>query len=136
MQMQNAEAVSEYAPAAAKVLVAVRARFAPDIRIAGAAYCFVYRITIRNIGAAAFRLMSREWKISDGDGGVREVRGAGVVGEQPRIIPGEEFVYESFVDMPTPAGCMSGAYTMRLDDGEEFQAAIPQFSLAAPGKVH
>ncbi len=134
--MPDAAAVTEYAAADAKTEVVARAEYAPEIQIPGGRYCFVYRIVIRNIGGAAYRLLSRQWRITDGDGNAREIRGEGVVGEQPRIVPGGDFAYSSYADLPTPAGSMSGAYTMRLESGEEFEAKIPRFSLFVPGKVH
>ena len=134
--MPDAAAVTENAALGAKAEVVARAEYAPSIAMPGARYCFAYRIVIRNIGAAAFRLLSRRWRITDGDGDTREIRGDGVVGEQPRLEPGGDFAYTSYTDLPTPAGSMSGAYTMRTDDGEEFEAKIPRFSLIVPGKVH
>lgn len=120
----------------AKVEVIARARYAPEIQIPGARYCFAYHITIRNIGEVPFRLLSRRWRITDGNGGSREVQGEGVVGEQPRLPPGRAYTYSSCADLPTPVGSMSGAYTMRTDDGQEFEAEIPRFSLQVPQKIN
>ena len=120
----------------AKVEVSVRTEHVPDIVLPGGAYYFAYHITIHNIGKTPFRLISRRWRITDGNGEVREISGDGVVGKQPRITPSYAFTYASYVDLPTPAGAMEGVYLMRADDGDEFEAEIPRFSLRVPGKVH
>ncbi len=132
----NATAVSEDDASGAKAEVVVRADHAPHIRLPEAHYCFAYHIVIRNIGRAAFQLISREWRITDGDGKTREVCGDGVIGEQPHIPPNENFAYTSYVDLPTPAGSMSGFYTMRIADGGDFAVAIPRFSLFVPRHIH
>ena len=99
-------------------------------------YFFGYRIRIRNLGPAPARLISRHWIISDAAGHVQEVRGDGVVGEQPRLEPGQEFIYSSFCPLPTPLGSMRGSYRMRRDEGEEFEAEIPVFTLATPHSLN
>ncbi|NGP54136.1 Co2+/Mg2+ efflux protein ApaG [Thioalkalivibrio sp. XN8] len=99
-------------------------------------YAFAYSITIRNQGAVAAKLLSRHWIITDADGGVQEVRGEGVVGEQPLIRPGEHFQYTSGAILPTPVGSMRGAYTMIDASGHEFEAPIDAFTLARPGALH
>ncbi|MDM5146828.1 Co2+/Mg2+ efflux protein ApaG [Candidatus Persebacteraceae bacterium Df01] len=121
----------------AKVEVLVKANYLPHANLVdGGEFIFAYEITICNVGNAAFQLLSRAWKITDGNGDIREVRGDGVIGKQPRITPDTTFCYTSYVDMPTPAGSMTGVYTMRLDDGSHFDAAIPIFSLVVPSMVN
>jgi ApaG protein len=99
-------------------------------------FAFAYSITIHNDGQVAAKLLSRHWIITDADGGVQEVRGEGVVGEQPLIRPGEHFHYSSGAILPTPVGSMRGAYTMIDASGHEFQAPIAAFTLARPGTLH
>lgn len=96
-------------------------------------YVWAYRITIANNSGEQVRLMSRYWHITDAAGRVEEVRGAGVVGEQPDIGPGDSYQYTSGCPLATPSGIMVGTYTMRLPDGETFEVAIPAFSLDVPG---
>ena len=97
---------------------------------------FSYRITIHNDGNGAVRLLSRYWRITDGDNKVREVTGDGVVGKQPRIDSGEKYQYTSHVDFSTPVGYMEGHYTMETDSGRRFQAKINLFSLSLPGAIN
>lgn len=99
-------------------------------------YAFAYSITISNDGPVAARLLSRHWIITDADGGVQEVRGEGVVGEQPLIRPGEGFRYSSGAIIPTPVGSMRGAYQMVDETGRRFEAPIATFTLARPGILH
>lgn len=99
-------------------------------------HAFAYTITIANRGSEAVRLLSRYWRITDGDERVREVRGDGVVGETPRIEPGESFHYTSGAVLETAVGSMEGSYTMVTASGDSFEAAIPPFSLARPGALH
>lgn len=94
-------------------------------------YTFAYTVRIYNTGRVAARLLNRHWVISDGDGRVQEVRGAGVVGEQPHLKPGESFQYTSGTVIETPVGSMRGTYEMVADDGTRFKAQIPAFSLTA-----
>ena len=79
------------------------------------------------------QLKTRHWRITDASGRVQEVRGAGVVGEQPRLEPGQSFEYTSGVPLPTPSGFMAGSYRMVTDKGEPFDIEIPAFSLDSPG---
>ena len=95
-------------------------------------YVFSYTINIENQGERAARLVSRYWLISDADGKVQEVQGAGVVGKQPYLPPGEQFEYTSATLINTPVGSMRGSYEMVDDDGITFQADIPIFTLAQP----
>jgi ApaG protein len=99
-------------------------------------YVFAYTITIRNEGDVAARLLRRHWIITDADGRVQEVRGEGVVGEQPHLKPGQGFRYSSGAVIETPVGSMQGSYQMQADDGAEFDAPIPAFRLAIPGMLH
>jgi ApaG protein len=99
-------------------------------------YVFAYTVTIRNVGAVAASLISRHWMITDANGKVQEVRGDGVVGEQPHLAPGEGFRYTSAALLETPFGTMRGSYQMRADDGVAFDADIPVFGLAMPGVLH
>lgn len=100
-----------------------------------ARYVFAYTITISNEGATTAQLRTRHWVITDARGGVEEVRGDGVVGEQPRLIPGQSFQYTSGCVLTTPVGTMHGSYRMWRDDGSYFDAAIAPFSLASPTSV-
>ena len=99
-------------------------------------FVFSYTITIRNMGEAAARLLRRHWIITDGNGNVQEVEGEGVVGEQPYLKPGEGFRYTSGTVLATPLGSMHGNYKMISDDGYEYDAPIPAFTLAIPNTLH
>lgn len=96
-------------------------------------FVFGYRVEIANQGHEAVQLMSRHWQITDASGQTMEVKGAGVVGEQPLIEPGDSFEYTSGTPLATPSGIMVGRYQMVTASGEKFDAAIPAFSLDAPG---
>jgi ApaG protein len=99
-------------------------------------YVFAYTITISNRGTRAARLMSRHWVITDANGHKQEVRGDGVVGEQPHLQPGQAFRYTSGAVLETPVGTMQGSYQMLTDDGHRFDAPIEPFSLAVPGMLN
>lgn len=99
-------------------------------------YAFAYTITIRNEGEQGVRLLNRHWIITDADNEVQEVRGAGVVGEQPLIKPGEHYRYTSGTLIPTPVGTMEGSYEMITEDGRPFIAPIAPFTLVCPGALH
>ena len=99
-------------------------------------YVFAYTMTITNVGTVAARLVSRHWIITDSNNQVQEVKGAGVVGEQPLLRPKESFEYTSGTFIATPVGTMRGSYHMQAEDGVEFDAAIPEFTLAMPGMLH
>ena len=99
-------------------------------------YVFAYTITISNIGGAPAKLLNRHWIITDANGKIQEVRGEGVVGEQPYLRPGEAFRYTSGAVIETPVGSMQGEYEMIDDDGEYFSAPIAPFSLSMPRAVH
>jgi ApaG protein len=96
-------------------------------------YVFAYTITIRNEGGQPATLLRRHWIITDANGGVKEVRGDGGVGEQPRPVPGQGFRYSSGAVLETPVGTMQGPYQMVDAEGESFDAPIPMFRLAMPG---
>lgn len=95
-------------------------------------YFWAYTIEIINRSAETVQLRTRHWRITDGFGRRQEVKGAGVVGKQPVLKPGESFEYTSGVPLPTPSGFMTGTYGMALVDGEAFEIAIPTFSLDSP----
>ena len=95
-------------------------------------YVWAYQVRIENIGAETVRLLTRYWKITDSLGRVQEVRGAGVVGEQPLLGPGQSFEYTSGTPLPTPSGIMVGSYGMEASSGERFDVAVPAFSLDSP----
>lgn len=99
-------------------------------------YVFAYTVTITNRGTVPARLMTRHWIITDGNNKVQEVRGAGVVGEQPYLTPGMSFEYTSGTVLETPVGSMRGSYQMVSDDGVEFDAEIPAFVLTMPRTLH
>jgi len=99
-------------------------------------YVFAYTITIRNEGGVPAKLLSRHWVITDANGKVQEVRGEGVVGEQPHLKPGEGFQYTSGTMLETPMGTMTGSYQMVADDGSTFDAQIPEFLLTTPRTLH
>ena len=95
-------------------------------------YFWAYKIEIANRGVETVQLKTRHWRITDATGRVQEVRGAGVVGEEPTLEPGQSFEYTSGVPLPTPSGFMVGSYGMVSARGETFDIAIPAFSLDAP----
>lgn len=99
-------------------------------------YVFAYTITITNDGTEAAKLMTRHWVITDANGHIEEVRGDGVVGEQPYLKPGEGFQYTSGAVLKTPVGTMSGSYRMVADNGSNFDADIPEFILSSPRTLH
>ncbi|HEX2649688.1 MAG TPA: Co2+/Mg2+ efflux protein ApaG [Burkholderiales bacterium] len=99
-------------------------------------YVFAYTINIRNTGDATAQLISRHWVITDSQGLVQEVRGLGVVGNQPVLKPGESHEYTSGTAIATPVGTMKGSYQMIADDGTRFEAEIPEFTLSVPRVLH
>lgn len=92
-------------------------------------YVWAYRVRIANLGGRTVQVRSRFWHITDALGRVQEVSGAGVVGEQPVLRPGESFEYTSGTPLPTPSGIMKGQYELETEDGERFRVTIPAFSL-------
>lgn len=99
-------------------------------------YVFSYTITLTNNGESAAQLLGRHWVITDSNNQVQEVRGQGVVGEQPVIKPGQSFGYTSGTVLSTPVGTMTGSYQMVAEDGTKFDAPIPQFVLSVPRVLH
>ena len=99
-------------------------------------YVFAYTITLENTGTVAAQLISRHWLITDGNSNVQEVRGLGVIGEQPLLRPGEKYEYTSGCQFDTPVGIMRGTYQMMAEDGTAFEAEIPAFTLSIPRILH
>jgi ApaG protein len=95
-------------------------------------YVWAYHVRIENLGKTTVQLRDRHWKITDSFGRMQEVRGAGVVGEQPVLKPGGSYEYASGTPLPTPSGIMVGTYGMETEGGERFEVAIPAFSLDSP----
>lgn len=95
-------------------------------------FVWAYQVKIENLGGETVQLRGRHWRITDARGGLYEVRGPGVVGEQPVLEPGDVFEYTSGTPLPTPSGIMSGEYQMENERGESFEIAIPAFSLDSP----
>ena len=120
-----------------EVQVSARTTFIPEQSdVSGGRYVFAYTITIRNTGTVAAQLVSRHWIITDSNNQVQEVKGMGVVGEQPRLKPNESFEYTSGTAIATPVGTMRGSYQMVAEDGVKFDAAIPEFTLSMPRVLH
>ena len=99
-------------------------------------YVFAYTITISNTGSVPAQLISRHWIITDANGKVLEVKGLGVVGQQPLLKPGESFEYTSGTHLETAVGTMHGTYQMIAEDGQQFDAPIPSFTLSVPRILH
>jgi ApaG protein len=119
------------------IAVTTRTQYLPDQSDEQAGrYVFAYTITIRNNGAVPAQLISRHWIITDSNARVQEVKGLGVVGEQPLIPPGESFEYTSGAAIATPVGTMRGTYQMVAEDGTRFDAVIPEFTLSIPRVLH
>ncbi len=95
-------------------------------------FVWAYHVTIKNLGSETVQLLHRHWKITDARGELHEVRGAGVIGEQPRLEPGDAYEYTSGTPLTTPSGIMSGSYQMENERGENFDIEIPAFSLDSP----
>ena len=120
-----------------EISVATRTAYIPEQSDAdGGRYVFAYTITITNIGDVPAQLVSRHWIITDANNQVQEVRGLGVVGEQPRLRPNESFEYTSGTAIATPVGTMRGSYQMVAEDGTHFDAPIPEFTLSMPRVLH
>lgn len=119
------------------IKIDVATEYIPDqSEPAASRYVFSYSITITNTGGIAVQLISRHWIITDADGLVQEVRGLGVVGQQPLLKPGEHFAYTSGSALATPVGTMKGSYQMVAEDGTPFEATIPEFVLSMPRTLH
>lgn len=116
-----------------QIEVKVIPRFLPERSSPENGYFFwAYTVTLTNTGRETVQLKTRHWRITDAQGRLQEVRGAGVVGEQPVLKPGQNFEYTSGVPLPTSSGFMTGSYGMVTAAGEEFDVAIPAFSLDTP----
>jgi ApaG protein len=99
-------------------------------------YVFAYTIRIVNTGTMAAKLLTRHWIITDADNQVQEVKGVGVVGEQPELSPGQSFEYTSGSSLSTSVGTMRGTYHLKAEDGTKFDATIPEFTLSVPRVIH
>ena len=120
-----------------EITVAARTAFIPDQSdVDSGRYVFAYTITITNTGSLPAQLVSRHWIITDSNNQVQEVRGQGVVGEQPLLRPNESFQYTSGTAIATPVGTMRGTYQMVAEDGMQFDAPIPEFMLSMPRVLH
>jgi len=125
------------APANPQIHVEVETSYIEDQSNPGdKRFVFSYTITIRNDGQVPARLLTRHWIITDANGNVKEMRGEGVVGEQPYLKPGQGFRYSSGTVIETPVGTMQGSYQMVADNGQQFDAPIAPFRLAMPGVLH
>jgi len=119
------------------VRVEVESRFLPEKSDpTNSRWFFAYDITISNVGDEVVQLLNRHWIITDANGQVEEVKGPGVVGNQPVLAPGESFDYTSFCPLTTPFGTMEGSYQMVTEGGGTFNAAIAQFALSEPMTVN
>jgi ApaG protein len=117
--------------------VDVRSRFLPEQSLPeDGRFVFAYTIRIHNSGSVPARLLSRHWVITDDNGKVQEVRGDGVVGEQPWLRPGDHYEYSSGAVLETALGTMQGSYQMLADDGTRFDAPIEPFTLSMPRTLH
>jgi len=119
------------------ISVITRTAFIPDQSdLESGRYVFAYTITITNTGSVPAQLVSRHWIITDSNNQVQEVRGLGVVGEQPTLRPNESFQYTSGTAIATPVGTMRGSYQMVAEGGVQFEAPIPEFTLSMPRVLH
>ena len=119
------------------IVVTVHSEYRPESsKPEGKRYAFAYHVTITNQSQQFAQLISRHWIITDGNQKRQEVRGLGVVGEQPRIAPGQSHSYSSGAILETAVGTMEGSYRMVRDDGREFSVAIPTFRLAMPNALN
>ncbi len=119
------------------IQVSARTVFIPEQSdLENSRYVFAYTITITNAGNVSAQLVSRHWIITDSNNRVQEVRGPGVVGEQPLLRPNESFQYTSGTAIATPVGTMRGSYQMVAEDGAQFDAPIPEFTLSVPRVLH
>lgn len=119
------------------ITVSTEVTYLPDQsdEVAGR-YVFAYHITLHNSGTITAQLISRHWIITDAHDQVQEIRGLGVIGEQPVLQPGESFRYSSGTALSTPIGTMRGTYQMTAEDGQPFEAEIPEFVLSLPRVLH
>ena len=120
-----------------EISITVNTQFLPEQSDAdNRQFAFAYTVTIKNTGTASIQLIARHWFITDGDNDVQEVRGLGVVGQQPLLRAGEQFEYTSWATLPTPAGTMRGEYFCVTEEAQFFQAQIPEFALVMPRTLH
>jgi len=119
------------------VVIQTQVNYLPDQSDeSGSRFVFSYTITITNLGHSSAKLISRHWIITDANNHVQEVRGQGVVGEQPLLKPSQSFEYTSGTVLTTQVGTMRGSYQMQADDGAQFEVEIPQFVLSVPRVLH
>src|ERR1700722_5781672 len=122
-----------YSAVTRRIEVTVKPNFMPERSSAEKRqYFWSYTIVITNSGQETVQLRTRRWIITDASGRTQEIRGEGVIGEQPVLAPGERFEYTSFVPLPTASGFMTGSYQMVTDSGERFEIDVPTFSLDSP----
>ena len=120
-----------------EISVSARVAFVPDQSdVDNSRYVFAYTITITNTGSVTAKLVSRHWIITDSNNEVQEVKGQGVIGEQPVLRPKQSFEYTSGTAIATPVGTMRGSYRMIAEDGVQFDAPIPEFALSMPRVLH
>lgn len=120
-----------------KLCVQVKSQFLPHQSVPSEhRFVFSYTVTVKNIGKLSACLISRHWIVTDGNGKTREIKGRGVLGEQPVIESGKTYQYTSGTVLPTPVGSMHGAYQMQAANGLKFKVTIPPFSLAVPEVIH
>ncbi|OGT24793.1 MAG: Co2+/Mg2+ efflux protein ApaG [Gallionellales bacterium RIFOXYB12_FULL_54_9] len=119
------------------IIIQTQVKYLPDQSDESAdRFVFSYTIGITNLGTVTARLISRHWVITDAFNHVQEVRGQGVVGEQPLLRPNQSFEYTSGTALATQVGTMRGSYQMRTDDGDDFEVEIPEFVLSVPRVLH
>jgi ApaG protein len=124
-------------PPHAQIRIEVETRYLPEQSAPDEdRYAFAYTVRMTHLGGAPARLIDRHWVITDGDDCVEEVRGPGVIGETPRLEPGQSFQYTSGAVLRTPVGRMHGSYGWRTDDERKFRSPIPAFLLSMPRVLH
>jgi len=132
VQMRRMEKIDQHG-----VVIQTQVNYLPEQSDeAGNRFVFSYTITITNLGQATAKLISRHWIITDAHNHVQEVRGQGVVGEQPVLKPSQSFEYTSGTVLTTQVGTMRGSYQMQTEDGSQFEVEIPQFVLSVPRVLH
>jgi ApaG protein len=133
--MTKSAVLTNYRAVTRQIEVKVLPRFLPDRSSPDNGYFFwSYTVTLSNLGRETVQLKTRHWRITDAHGRLQEVRGPGVVGEEPVLAPGGHYEYTSGVHLPTPSGFMAGSYGMITEAGEPFDIEIPAFSLDLPQK--
>lgn len=133
MERESGEESGAYAQTTRSITVTVEPFYLDDQSVPEENhYVWAYHVRIQNHGEQTVQLLTRFWRITDSMGNVQEVRGDGVVGEQPILNPGDSFEYTSGTPLPTPSGIMVGAYQMLAQSGERFDVEVPAFSLDSP----